>query len=202
MKKIRTCSALVGYLEMIFRILNREYFSDYLSMPVITIQSSQDTYGRFTSGSVWRVGDKDNKSEINISAEWLCRPIVNVVATMLHEMTHMFCYNMGIKDTSRGCTYHNKNFKVQAEQRGLLIAHTPKYGWTLTTPSPELIEFVKSMQWDDIDISRCVESACARQKKLSSTRKYQCPCCGMSVRATKAVRIMCMDCQKQMEVVS
>ena len=38
--------------------------------------------------------------------------------------------------------------------------------------------------------------------KPSSTRKYVCPCCGMSVRATKEVRIMCMDCGKQMEVVT
>ena len=38
--------------------------------------------------------------------------------------------------------------------------------------------------------------------KPSSTRKYICPCCGMSVRATKEVHIMCMDCGKQMEVVT
>lgn len=202
MKKFKTCSALVSYLEMIFRALNREYFADYLTMPLITVQPLDDAYGRFTSGPVWRIGDKDSKQEINISAEWLCRPIVNVAATMLHEMTHMFCHDMGIKDTSRGCTYHNKNFKEQAEQRGLLIEHTPKYGWTLTTPSPELIEFVKSMEWDDIGISRCAESACARQKKPSSTRKYECPCCGMSVRATKTVAIMCMDCKEQMQVCS
>jgi len=31
-------------------------------------------------------------------------------------------------------------------------------------------------------------------KKPSSTRKYVCPKCGLSVRATKAVRIACVDC--------
>lgn len=31
-------------------------------------------------------------------------------------------------------------------------------------------------------------------KKKSSTRKYICPKCGLSVRATKVVRIACMDC--------
>ena len=35
-------------------------------------------------------------------------------------------------------------------------------------------------------------------KKSSSTRKYVCPLCGMSVRATKEVRVMCMDCEEQM----
>lgn len=32
----------------------------------------------------------------------------------------------------------------------------------------------------------------------SHHRKYICPCCGNSVRATKAVNIMCMDCNEQM----
>ena len=35
-------------------------------------------------------------------------------------------------------------------------------------------------------------------KKPSSTRKYFCPCCGNSVRATKVVRIGCLDCGVQM----
>lgn len=39
-------------------------------------------------------------------------------------------------------------------------------------------------------------------KKKSSTRKYVCPKCGMSVRATRAVRIACMECGNiQMEAV-
>lgn len=36
------------------------------------------------------------------------------------------------------------------------------------------------------------------ERRPSSTRKLKCPCCGNSVRATKNVRIMCMDCMQQM----
>lgn len=32
----------------------------------------------------------------------------------------------------------------------------------------------------------------------SSTRKLICPCCGQSVRATKAVNILCGDCMVKM----
>lgn len=40
-------------------------------------------------------------------------------------------------------------------------------------------------------------------KKKSSTRKYICPKCGLSIRATKVVRIACMDCGNiQMEEVA
>ena len=34
--------------------------------------------------------------------------------------------------------------------------------------------------------------------KPSSTRKLICPCCGNSVRATKAVNIICGDCMERM----
>lgn len=35
------------------------------------------------------------------------------------------------------------------------------------------------------------------KKPKSSTRKYQCPCCGNSLRATKDLNILCMDCNEQ-----
>ena len=34
--------------------------------------------------------------------------------------------------------------------------------------------------------------------KRTNVIKYMCPCCGNSVRATKEVMIMCMDCQEPM----
>ena len=41
-------------------------------------------------------------------------------------------------------------------------------------------------------------TATTQPPKTSSTRKYLCPCCGNSVRATKAVNIACLDCAEQM----
>lgn len=36
-----------------------------------------------------------------------------------------------------------------------------------------------------------------KTRKPSSTRKYICPCCGNSFRATKEINVMCMDCNEQ-----
>lgn len=38
------------------------------------------------------------------------------------------------------------------------------------------------------------DTGMAGEKKKSSTRKYVCSLCGMSVRAMKIVRIACIDC--------
>lgn len=215
MKELIKNSRVSGYLEKIFRRLNADKFGGQLETPIITIQSTPRSYGHITVGKVWSQVNGMQQYELNIGAGTLSRPIENVVATMLHEMVHLYHLMLGIQDTSRGCTYHNKKFKGKAEEVGLVIDYDSRIGWSITSPSESLIDYIIGQQWEDILINRQEvlripvggKSANSDQdnapiKKPSSTRKYQCPCCSMSVRATKVVRIMCMDCQEQMEVVS
>ena len=51
----------------------------------------------------------------------------------------------GIKDTSNNGVYHNRRFKEQAEAHGLTVDHHEKYGWTITSPSEELLDFIMSL---------------------------------------------------------
>lgn len=153
-----------------------------------------------------------------MAAGSLARPIEEVVGTLLHEMVHYYnCVN-GIKDCSRSGTYHNKKFKKEAEKRGLSVEKVDKYGWACTSPTDEIREFVERHKLQNISIYRNEDRFYKRVKpgnkaseeggtdgkddksgkKPSSTRKYMCPCCGDSVRATKVVKIMCMKCQEEL----
>jgi hypothetical protein len=149
--------------------------------------------------------------EINIGAGTLARPIEEVCATLLHEMVHYHNYICGIQDCSRGNTYHNKRCKAAAEARGLIVDHSDKYGWSHTSPGDSLLQFCLDNDLSDILINRNEfygyrvtgtgthsGTATTLPPKTSSTRKYLCPCCGNSVRATKAVNIACLDCAEQM----
>lgn len=190
-------SKSLEFLESAHVILNERYFEGALSKPIITVQKSPKAYGHFTCYKAW-ADDKADYEEINISAETLNRPLENTIATLLHEMVHQYCFENDIQDTSRGGTYHNKKFAEEAEKRGLIIEQAPKIGWSKTTPSAELVEFVKKKWKREISLHRAAEIE-APTKKKSSTRKYVCPCCGMSVRATKEVAIKCMECDMQLE---
>ena len=53
----------------------------------------------------------DGFYEINICAEHLARPFEQVAETLLHEMVHLYNLQIGVQDTSRGGTYHNKKYK-------------------------------------------------------------------------------------------
>ena len=205
-------------LEYGFEILNRVYFDNALPPVVITIMSSPRTYGHFTVGKVWKA-EESHYNEINISAEHLDRNIENVMATLQHELIHFYCQLNGIADTSQEGRYHNKKFKREAEARGLIISYAKYIGYSVTEPSQEFIEVVQGNGIEKpLDINRDgiryitgtggisggsegkdgTDGAGGQTgKRKTSTRKYQCPCCGNSFRATKDIRVLCMDCNEQ-----
>ena len=208
MKQLTTYNRAAAYLNSIFDLLNTKYFESALSRPIITIQSTPKAYGHYTLYDAWSVDGDTGMREINVGAGTLARPIENVVATLLHEMCHYWNDRNGVKDCSRGNTYHNKNFKATAEARDLLVEHHPTYGWSITSPSDALLEFCVENNLTEIRLCRNDITSIATGvsgthagtfvgttgRKPSSTRKYLCPCCGMSVRATREVHIACLDC--------
>ena len=213
MKQLTTYNRAATYLNKLFDLLNQHYFENELSRPTITIQSTPRAYGHFSLRPDTWISANGCSHEINIGAGTLSRPIEDVCATLLHEMVHYFCFLHHIKDCSRGGTYHNIRFKQIAEAHGLCIDRDPKYGWTITHPSDSLLDFILENSLTDILISRneyygivvggsgthsTNGDAPAPPPKKSSSRKYLCPNCGISVRATKRVRIACLDCNAPM----
>lgn len=203
-------------LEYGFQVLNKVYFESSLEMPVITIMSSPRTNGHFTIGKTWRA-ESEYLHEINISAEHLDRPIENIMATLCHELTHYYCLCNGIQDTSQNGRYHNRKFQIEGEKRGLLIEYVQGIGYSKTTPSKEFIEVLKQYHIEKpLDINReefiqispggnngtgtpVGNNPIIPKKPKCSTRKYQCPKCGNSFRATKDLRVMCMDCYEEFQ---
>ena len=205
-------------LEYGFDVLNKVYFDGELPPIVITIMSAPRSNGHFTINREWRVAE-ERFNEINISAEHLDRPIENIMATLMHEMVHYHSQINGIQDVSQNYRYHNKKFKEEAEKRGLLISQGKYIGWSITEPSPEFIEVIKSHGIEKpMDINRDgmqidlagllgvlgglpgadgAKGIGIVTKPKCSTRKYICPCCGNSFRATKDINVMCMDCNEQ-----
>ncbi len=213
MKELTSYNRAAGYLNKVFDLLNAAFFENALSRPTITIQSTPRAYGHFSLQEDTWVSKLGGTHEINIGAGTLARPIEDVAATLLHEMVHYYNYVNGVQDCSRGNTYHNRKFKEAAEARGLKVIHSDKYGWSQTEPDDALLDFVLECGLTDILINR--NEFCGFQMtgtgthsgtseigiavpKKSSSRKYVCPCCGMSIRATKEVNIGCLDCGEKM----
>lgn len=218
MKQTTKTSRTAGYLERIFRAINQDSFGGEIEEPIITIMSTKGAYGHVTVGKVWKQKD-EIRHELNICSDWLSRPIENVVATMIHEMVHLYNIQNGVQDCSRGGTYHNKKFKEEAEKHMLSISKDDKYGWTITSPTDELLEYILLQGWDDIQMERGLYGGFSApggdkgknggeskpttttiKPKGSNSRKHTCPCCGAIARTTKDIKLICGACMVEMEV--
>lgn len=211
-KEITKTSRLAGQLETLFRKLNDSFFDGQLEMPIITIQSTPRAYGHYSVSPIWTVKGEELKHEINIGAGTLDRDIEYTVCTMLHEMCHYWNDTvLNVQDCSRQGTYHNKQFKATAESVGLIVTKSEKYGYAHTAPSDSLIEWILENDIQEIKLNRNEGgvritggnntgngNGTAAKIGNSHSRKYRCPVCGNSVRATKKLNVICGDCMEVM----
>ncbi len=211
MKKLNNYRRAVQYLQKIYNLINEEYFEGQLEEITLTIQESTRSYGHVSVSNTWFTTDNKAMKELNVSANYLTRDIVEVVTTLIHECSHIYNMEHDIKDTSNGFIYHNKRFKKTAEELGKIkIDRHEKYGWTISSPTEETIDFCIRNGLENIMIGRQSEFSFGTgftggtdknttpprttTTKPSSTRKYICPCCGNSFRATKDINVICGDC--------
>ena len=195
----------ISALESLFETFNQHFYNGQLPTPVITISpdTTNGAYGWCTSWKAWTdsstAEDPDGGYyEINLCAEYLSRPLEKIASTLLHEMVHLFNQANGVKDCSRGGTYHNRKFKTAAEAHGLTVTESEKYGWNETELSESTKEFLEGLHLEGFDLQRKRISKAGKGARKQSSRKYVCPCCGMIVRATKEVNIICGDCNEQL----
>lgn len=217
MKQTVKTSRTAGYLEKMFRRINEDSFEGLLEEPIITIQSTPMAYGHVSVAKVWK-RKGESRHELNISADWLSRPIENVVATLIHEMTHLMNIQNGIQDCSRGGSYHNQKFRDEAEKHMVHIEKDEKYGWTITSPTDELLEYILLQGWEEIEMSKGLSlffgddnsgkpvkptagtGTAIDKPKGSNSRKHVCPVCERIARTTADFPLICGVCHETMEV--
>lgn len=197
-------SAIVKKTEELFDLFNAHFYNGELTRPAITVSpdGGRGAYGWCSVQEVWKA-DNEMHREINLCAEYLDRPMNEVCATMLHEMVHLYNLLHGIEDTSNNGYYHNKRFKDTAEAHGLHIEKDKKYGWTVTSLTPEAEAWLKDTLGDEsINASRLPEASGVKgggSKSKNRSIKYVCPECGTIIRATREVNVVCGDCEVPFE---
>lgn len=218
MKETVKTSRAAGQLEKMFRALNRDSFGGELEEPIITIQSTPGAYGHVTVGKTWKRKD-DWRHELNISADWLERPIEEITATLIHEMVHLYNIKHEIQDCSRGGSYHNKKFRDEAEKHMIHIEKDEKYGWTITSPTEELLNYIISQGREEFRMTRFpfggLRGPGGEKKKEGDTAatgedgkptpkktswKHVCPKCKAIARTTKEFPLICGICNVEMEI--
>jgi hypothetical protein len=193
----------IEVLYDVFNKLNELKFNDKLVKPVITIQAQKpkesNVLGWFTTSPIW-VGE-DKYYEINITAEYLNRPVQQIVATLLHEMVHMSNTLKGIKDCSTR-QFHNFKFKREAERVGLVVKEIKGHGYAQTELNRDNKELVESWNIDQslFDIHRIVYNKTKPMSTRKPKTKLQCPKCNCKVETSEDdIQIICGKCGCEFE---
>ena len=194
----KTLQQSVKNLEELFDLFNDYLYGSELERPVISIQADKTgkAYGWCTTYKAWETNDGEEYYEINMCAEHMRRSFEEICGTLLHEMAHLYNLMHEIRDCNAG-QYHNKNFKIAAEEHGLTVEKT-KYGWSKTSLNDNLKEYVKGLDYS-FDISRKADPA---KKKIKSVRKYHyymCPCCKDKCYSVQNLNIFCNNCGMDFE---
>ncbi|MEV6769919.1 hypothetical protein AB0N05_14960 [Nocardia sp. NPDC051030] len=71
--------------------------------------------------------------ELFVGAEGLTAGAPEVLGTLLHQAAHGIARARGVAESSDNGRYHNKKFKILAEEVGLVVARHQRFGWSLTT---------------------------------------------------------------------
>lgn len=183
---------ITNELNKAFCIFNDKLFESRLPEPVVLVQANIKTLLKMCVIKE----DTIEKSEIRIRIELLNKSFEEIMEMLLHKMCHLLNHLIGIKDTTRNGTYHNTNFKELAEFIGLNTEYCTKYGWSITTLGPSLIELLKTsgINKDALTLRR-YEGQSGGEVKKQSMRKYICPVCKTPIRATKDVNVICGICK-------
>lgn len=204
-----TMSELHMALQTIYNAINRDFYHGDLPKVVIAVRElkNPEAVTRLSDIKEWSQNNQ-MRYEIAVNAAKIVELVPeDIIAALMHEMVHLFCRQHGIPDTSRGGAYHNRNFQAYADNHGLDVTETEKYGWSETTPKPATAKWIKAnISIKEIKLYKAAGTEeeetpgtpkspkKATQKKKQSFRKYVCPTCGLIVRATKDCNIGCLDC--------
>jgi predicted SprT family Zn-dependent metalloprotease len=197
-------SKTITELYRIFDALNERYFGKELEYPFITIQKSRaNNLGHFTLSKIWKNEETgDSLYEININPVNLNRSVVEISATLLHEMIHYYNKVNDIKDATNNV--HNKKFKRAAEERDLIVTKGKSVGWGYTEPTDEFINWIKENVNPDEDCFKYFMSIPQIEKEDKTTNKkifkYTCPKCGMEAKAKPEMKLFCGFCKVELEM--
>lgn len=193
----------INYISEMYDFFNEKLFNGELIKPVITISPDEKNkaYGWITRDRLWKKDENDGGMyEMNLSAQFLNRSIFETASTLIHEMCHQYARVNDFQDTARSGSFHNKLFRKIAEDHGLKAEYVHGRGWTATSLNAGTEKLLSGFveKYPQTLIYREMPIKVKRVRDVS-IRKYVCPDCEASVRATKAVNVVCGDCNKQMQ---
>jgi len=181
-------SSLSEHLYIWFDLFNERFFQNTLKTPVISFEKRRvNNLGHF-------VIDRNAlglKWNINVNSLYVDLPLVDTLATLLHETAHQWQQEFGKKKGKNSYSnYHNVEFRTKTRLLGI---PSNKSGVTLSYQDPflSLLKFhgvcVKSSILSDGEIKM------KEKQGRSKLKKWSCGCTNVRV-GIKDFEAQCLKC--------
>jgi len=168
---------------------------------IITINKSHpNTLGSFTpkNNPSHFKNTKQNLKVINLNTYHLKKEkegVLNAYITLTHELAHYLNNLNSVVDCSSN-QYHNKKFKIKAEELLLNVTKSLRGGWNYTTPTTEFKEMLKDFETKPEMFNVCQNLD--KDKKPKGTRLYLWLCDGGCYKircGNKDLSVTCDTCE-------
>ena len=177
------------------------FFKDEpVPVPVLTFEKARvNTLGHYRIGR----NDFGVREQININRQHLQRPLWEILATLLHELTHSWEYSY-LEKEERTCNWFHKklfrdklkSFGIECNEKG---AHTSIGGDFVYHLSRHGISFHSVINLKDI-FKGMIEIEPKKKKKGSSKlKKWTCGCTNIRV-AIKEFQALCLKCENEFKL--
>ena len=208
-------------LQKAYEVLNKGLFESKFPNCLITLQRRKRSYGYFC-GNRFSREDGQLTDEIALNpSHFRQRPIQEVLATLAHEMVHLWQHHFGKAGRGR---YHNKEWAGKMKEIGLQPTDTGEEGGKETgdrvhhfiIPSGKFERIVKrltqrgfTLTWTEqphitLGINEEDNDKKQRESKSGKRVKYVCSHeeCELAAWAKHEARLICADHMRPMEPVS
>ena len=120
-------------------------------------------------------------NEISLKAEHLTGVPRETYGTLTHEHVHKHCFDLGIKDCSKGGAHSKSEFKPRAEEHGLdcwKSENRKSKGYAFTALTDDMWDRILSEFKPNIEVWDMARQEPAKEKKQSSSATLKCDCLG------------------------
>lgn len=200
----------IQILENCFSLFNEYLFGNELPLCIVTLQRSKKSRGYFHA-SIFenRADEKETCHEIAMNPAHFNRSIKEILSTLVHEMCHLWQQEFGEKKSLK--SYHNKEWAEKMESIGLMASSDgtesgKKTGQNMThyiIDGGRFEGLFDHKTFRDIDIkwqSRVPVQGIKNKSAKTSKNKFTCPNCQQNAWAKETAKIICGDCDEEMEL--
>lgn len=187
---------------------NKALFEGTLPNALITLQRRKGTYGYFASAKFQR-DDGKAADEIALNpARFHNRPLKEILATLVHEMVHLWQHHQG--EPGRG-RYHNREWAEKMKSIGLQPTDTGSEGGneigesvghfiiekgSFDAAADKLLAREFGLVWKEIPEAPITaegegEAQPVTTQKSGKRVRYCCPACDLKAWAKHEARLMC-----------